>query len=137
LRDKIRSQLPKDARYAGVIIALVMGDQNSIEQDDWRIFNATGIGHLISISGLHVTMLSGVGASLGAFLWRHRTWPLLLPVSKVAAVSGFITAFIYAWLAGFQIPAQRTMSSILDSVSLDMNSLETVDASSHSSERCF
>ncbi len=82
-------------------------------------------------------MLSGVGASLGAFLWRRRTWPLLLPVSKVAAVSGFITAFIYAWLAGFQIPAQRTMSSILDSVSLDMNSLETVDASSHSSERCF
>lgn len=109
LRDKIRSQLPKDARYAGVIIALVMDDQNSIEQDDWRIFNATGIGHLISISGLHVTMLSGVGASLGAFLWRRRTWPLLLPVSKVAAVSGFITAFIYAWLAGFQIPAQRTM----------------------------
>lgn len=146
LRDKIRSQLPKDARYAGVIIALVMGDQNSIEQDDWRIFNATGIGHLISISGLHVTMLSGVGASLGAFLWRRRTWPLLLPVSKVAAISGFITAFIYAWLAGFQIPAQRTMSSILDIATLNINllgildtiPLEAVDAKSHCLLRlCF
>jgi len=41
--------LPSDARYAGVIIALVMGDQNAIDQDDWRIFNATGVGHLISI----------------------------------------------------------------------------------------
>lgn len=109
LRKKIRSMLPIDSRYAGVIIALVMGDQNAIDQEDWLVFNATGIGHLISISGLHVTMLAGVGASLAAFIWRRRTWPLLIPVSKVAAVSGFMTAFIYAWLAGFQIPAQRTM----------------------------
>jgi predicted membrane metal-binding protein len=29
-----------------------MGDQNAIEQDDWRVFNATGIGHLISITRL-------------------------------------------------------------------------------------
>jgi competence protein ComEC len=109
LRKKIQSMLPEDARYAGVLVALVMGDQNAINQDDWQVFNATGIGHLISISGLHVTMLAGVGASLAAFIWRRRTWPLIAPVSKVAAVSGFMTAFIYAWLAGFQIPAQRTM----------------------------
>ncbi len=109
LRKKIQSILPADARYVGVLIALVMGDQNAINQDDWQVFNATGIGHLISISGLHVTMLAGVGASLAAFIWRRRTLPLIAPVSKVAAVSGFATAFIYAWLAGFQIPAQRTM----------------------------
>ncbi len=109
LRQKIQSMLPDDARYVGVLIALVMGDQNAINQDDWQVFNATGIGHLISISGLHVTMLAGVGASCAAFIWRRRTWPLIAPVSKVAALSGFATAFIYAWLAGFQIPAQRTM----------------------------
>lgn len=109
LRKKILSMLPMDARYGGVLVALVMGDQNAIDQDDWQVFNATGIGHLISISGLHVTMLAGVGASLAAFIWRRRDWPLMIPVSKVAAVSGFLTAFIYAWLAGFQIPAQRTM----------------------------
>ncbi|WP_251373136.1 DNA internalization-related competence protein ComEC/Rec2 [Polynucleobacter ibericus] len=109
LRKKILTMLPADARYAGVLVALVMGDQNAINQDDWQVFNATGIGHLISISGLHVTMLAGVGASFAAFIWRRRTWPLIAPVSKVAAVSGFVTAFIYAWLAGFQIPAQRTM----------------------------
>ena len=89
LRKKIQKLLPEDARYAGVIIALVMGDQNAIDQDDWRIFNATGIGHLISISGLHVTMLAGVGASIAAFIWRRRSWPLLIPVGKVAASAGF------------------------------------------------
>lgn len=109
LRKKIQDLLPKDAKYAGVIIALVMGDQNAIDQNDWRVFNATGIGHLISISGLHVTMLAGVGAAIASLIWRRRHLPLLMPVTKVAAVAGFLTAFIYAWLAGFQIPAQRTM----------------------------
>ena len=109
LRKRILSMLPTDARYGGVLVALVMGDQNAIDQDDWQVFNATGIGHLISISGLHVTILAGVGASLAAFIWRRRDWPLMIPVSKVAAITGFLTAFIYAWLAGFQIPAQRTM----------------------------
>ncbi len=109
LRQKIRRSLPTDARYGGVIAALVMGDQNAIDQDDWRVFNATGIGHLISISGLHVTMLAGFGAMFATFLWRRNTLPLWVPVGKVAAAAGFLTAFVYAWLAGFQIPAQRTM----------------------------
>ena len=109
LRQKIRRLLPKDARYSGVISALVMGDQNAIDQEDWRVFNATGIGHLISISGLHVTMLAGFGAMLATFFWRRNTLPIWVPVGKVAAAVGFLTAFVYAWLAGFQIPAQRTM----------------------------
>jgi competence protein ComEC len=109
LRQKIQRLLPKDARYGGVIAALVMGDQNAIDQEDWRVFNATGIGHLISISGLHVTMLAGFGAMLATFIWRRNTLPLSVPVGKVAAAVGFLTAFVYAWLAGFQIPAQRTM----------------------------
>ncbi|OZA73978.1 MAG: competence protein ComEC, partial [Polynucleobacter sp. 39-46-10] len=109
LRQKIQRLLPRDARYGGVIAALVMGDQNAIDQEDWRVFNATGIGHLISISGLHVTMLAGFGAMLATFLWRRNNLPLLIPVGKFAAAVGFLTAFVYAWLAGFQIPAQRTM----------------------------
>lgn len=109
LREKIARLLPQNARYGGVISALVMGDQNAIAQDDWKVFNATGIGHLISISGLHVTMLAGVGAMIAAWIWRRKHLPLSIPVGKVAAASGFLTAFIYAWLAGFQIPAQRTM----------------------------
>ena len=109
LRQKIGRLLTKNARYGGVISALVMGDQNAIEQEDWHVFNATGIGHLISISGLHVTMLAGFGAMIAAYLWRRNTLPLLIPVGKASAAAGFLTAFIYAWLAGFQIPAQRTM----------------------------
>src|SRR5205823_3243588 len=40
--------------YAPVIVALVIGDQRGIGPSDWQVFNRTGIGHLISISGLHI-----------------------------------------------------------------------------------
>jgi competence protein ComEC len=109
LRDKIKRLLHDNRPYAGVLVALVMGDQNAIDQADWRVFNATGIGHLISISGLHVTMLAGLGALVASRVWRRGSLPLVMPVPRVTAAAGFITAFFYAWIAGFQIPAQRTM----------------------------
>jgi competence protein ComEC len=109
LRDKIKRLLHDNRPYAGVLVALVMGDQNAIDQADWRVFNATGIGHLISISGLHVTMLAGLGALIASRMWRRGSLPLVMPVPRVTAAAGFITAFFYAWIAGFQIPAQRTM----------------------------
>ena len=109
LRERIKAGAPDGATYVGVLIALVMGEQNAIAQSDWRVFNATGIGHLISISGLHVTMLAGMAAALANRLWRTRSLPLFCSAQKVGALSGFIVALIYTWLAGFQIPAQRTM----------------------------
>lgn len=109
LRRKILNAFSKEAAYAGVLVALVIGDQNSINQEDWKIFNATGIGHLISISGLHVTMLAGFGAFLAQFLWRRSNLSMVLPAQKIGVLFGLLTAFIYSLLAGFQIPAQRTM----------------------------
>ncbi len=109
LRDKIQRLINADAPYRGVLIALVLGDQNAIPQADWKVFNATGIGHLISISGLHVTMIAGLGAALAGQLWRRGALPLWCPIPQVTALAGLLSAFAYAWLAGFQIPAQRTM----------------------------
>jgi len=99
--------------YAGVIVALVIGDQRGIDQDDWDIFNRTGISHLVSISGLHITMVAGLAAWIMSFLWRRSFWtdlhlPLRLPAQKAAALAGAITALLYVLLAGFGVPAQRT-----------------------------
>ena len=116
LRERIQNQLVnKD--YAGVIVALVMGDQRAIEQSDWEIFNRTGIGHLVSISGLHITMVAALFAGLMQWLWRHSFFtraslPLLMPAQKIAAATGFFAALIYVALAGFGIPAMRTLMMI-------------------------
>ncbi len=113
LRERILGALP-DARYAGVIVALVIGDQRGIAQSDWEIFNRTGIGHLVSISGLHITMIAALFSGLAHFLWRHSFFigsalPLRMPSRKVAALAGLIVALLYVALAGFGIPAQRTL----------------------------
>ena len=112
LRDRITNAL-EGKKYAGVIVALVIGDQRGIDQDDWDIFNRTGISHLVSISGLHITMLAGLAAWVMSALWRRSFWteaqlPLRLPAQKAAALAGAVTALLYVLLAGFGVPAQRT-----------------------------
>ena len=113
LRSSIRSNLG-DRQYAGVIVALVVGDQRAIEQSDWTVFNRTGISHLVSISGLHITMISGLCAWVASALWRRsfftsRQLPLLIPAQKVAVLAGAASALVYVALAGFGVPAQRTL----------------------------
>ena len=113
LRDRIHDALP-DKKYAGVIVALVIGDQRAVSQSDWRVFTRTGVGHLISISGLHITMVSGMFAALVLALWRRSFFtrahlPLLLPAQKAAALAGASMALVYVLLAGFGVPAQRTL----------------------------
>ncbi|MFC5475406.1 DNA internalization-related competence protein ComEC/Rec2 [Paraherbaspirillum soli] len=113
LRRRILTALP-GRPYAGVLVALVIGDQQAIDQSDWEIFNRTGISHLVSISGLHITMIAGLFAALMSALWRRSFFtdaglPLYLPAQKVAALSGALAALLYVLLAGFGVPAQRTL----------------------------
>lgn len=108
-RARVFSALP-DAEHAGVIAALVIGDQRSIAPHQWQVFTRTGVNHLMSISGLHVTMVSSLAFALVSGLWRR--WPALtlhLPARKAAAIAGLLVAFSYALLAGFAVPAQRTV----------------------------
>lgn len=113
LRLRIQQAL-KDQPYAGVIVALVMGDQRAVSQADWTVFNRTGIGHLVSISGLHITMIAALFSALVHRLWRYSFFtraslPLRLPAQHAAALAGVVAALIYVALAGFGIPAQRTL----------------------------
>ncbi|OBV38178.1 DNA internalization-related competence protein ComEC/Rec2 [Janthinobacterium psychrotolerans] len=116
-RAALRARILRSLRgkeYAGVIVALVVGDQRAIPQSDWQVFNRTGVSHLISISGLHITMIAGMVALGVGALWRRsfftgRQLPLLLPAQKVAALAGAVAALLYVLLAGFGVPAQRTL----------------------------
>ncbi len=113
LRERITQAL-SGQRYASVIVALVIGDQRGVAASDWELFNRTGIGHLVSISGLHITMIAALAAALANGLWRHSLFgagalPLRIPAQQVAALAGLLAAGGYVALAGFGIPAQRTL----------------------------
>ncbi len=113
LRQRIEQALPS-ARHAGVIVALVIGDQRGIGERDRQFFNLTGIGHLVSISGLHITMIAALAAAAMRRAWRHGSWrqrplPLLMPAQKAGALAGIAVAIVYVALAGFGVPAMRTL----------------------------
>lgn len=108
LRTRFHETLP-DAPYVGILVALAIGDQASISQDEWRLFTRTGVNHLMSISGLHITLLSGIFFWLTYWLWRRNPrLTLRLPARKAAALVGVLVALAYSLISGFEIPAQRT-----------------------------
>lgn len=113
LRDHVRSRFLSampDAPYLGVLIALTVGDQRSIPNTQWQVFNRTGVTHLVSISGLHVTMVAALFGWLANHLWRRSERLMLrVPAQKAAIVVAWLAAFAYALLAGFEVPAQRTL----------------------------
>ena len=99
-----------DHAYAGILIALAIGDQNAIDAGQWQLFARTGVSHLMSISGLHVTMVASLFAALVSWLWRRAPALMLaLPARKASALAGFLAALAYCLIAGFAVPAQRTL----------------------------
>jgi competence protein ComEC len=113
LRESVRERFHAvlgDASYAGVLLALAIGDDDAISDADWETFRQTGTVHLMSISGLHVTMLAGFAFLLVQGLWRRsEALTLRLAARKAATVAGLAVAFAYALLAGFAVPTQRTV----------------------------
>lgn len=109
LRDELLAQVP-DARAAGVLAALSLGDQGAINRDDWAVFRRTGVAHLVSISGLHITMFAWLARGLIGRLWR-RSERLMLwrPAPHASRLGGVLLAWAYAVFAGWGVPAQRTV----------------------------
>ncbi len=96
--------------YAAEISALVAGDDSAIKVDDWLVYLRTGVNHLMSISGLHITMLAGLAFNAVSFIWRRvERLSLALPARQAATIAGLVAALLYSLIAGFSIPTQRTL----------------------------
>ena len=112
-----RKLLQGDAQsrsLAGVISALVMGDQAAIQAADWDLFRATGVAHLMSISGLHITLFAWVMAAAIRGIWRMSALCgsrlcLHWPAPHVALLAGTLMATLYALFSGWGLPSQRTV----------------------------
>ena len=113
------SQADATERAAGIVAALLMGDQRAIAQSDWGIFRRTGVSHLLSISGLHITLFAWLASMLVGTLWRQSArmgWAapcLWLPAPTAALWGGVALAALYAWFSGWGVPAQRTCIMLL------------------------
>ncbi len=115
--DRLRQRLRARLRAAlgghpltGPLTALALGDRSAMTPGQWATLRATGTGHLMAISGLHVGLVAGLALALAAWCWArvpmlaHR-WPARGP----AAVAGLAAGGAYAALAGFSVPTQRAL----------------------------
>lgn len=115
-RHEVRERmLPhvQDKRYGAVLLALAIGDQASVQAEDWDVFNRTGITHLVSISGTHVTMIAGLGGLVLVAVWRRVSFggqclAERIPAQVAGALGALLVAWLYCLLAGWGVPAQRT-----------------------------
>ena len=100
-------------RYAGIVEALAIGESRDIDAGQWEVLTATGIVHLVAISGSHITLIAGLVFFIARRAWL--LWPRLAlrwPAPKAAAVAALAAAAIYSGLDGFSVPSQRALMMI-------------------------
>ena len=124
----------------GLIKALAVGIRDGVERQQKTALIQTGTAHLLAISGMLVGMVASAAFMLGSLLWRlallclntsrlaiilslrrgsHRPKSLQhIPLwirdrARFAAMVALLSATIYALLAGFTLPTQRALLTLL------------------------
>ena len=102
-----------------LLLALLFGDKSQISEVRWQQLRQTGTGHLIAISGLHLSVVFGlVFICCFGLLTRFRFGQLLL--AKIHCQYGLFPlyasltlattmAWVYAYLAGYSVSTQRAL----------------------------
>lgn len=103
-------------RAGGFAAALVSGDRSFMAEADQQALRASGLSHLLAISGLHMAMVGGL-----VYFLAWRTLALIEPlalrvaVQKPAAVAALIASFAYLVISGASVSTQRAfiMSAVV------------------------
>lgn len=105
--ERIRAVIPPER--SGVAEALITGERGSIPREVNDSLQTSGLAHILSISGLHMTLVAGM------CFWLVRAvlalWPPLAtsyPIKKWAAVAGLVMGFAYMILADASVATQRS-----------------------------
>lgn len=91
--------------------AMVVGDQSAIDDEVREVMAASGLAHIYSISGLHLSIVAGgIYFLLRLLLVCIPTVASRWPVKKIAAIGGTVAALAYLLLAGgiANVPALRS-----------------------------
>lgn len=102
-----------DRDAAALIAGLAVGSTATISREQWRVYGATGTVHLVAISGLHVTLFAWLATRAARFGWRRLQLGRCGDREPFAACCGLLAATGYALLAGFGVPARRTLLMLL------------------------
>lgn len=103
-------QKVSDPSARGLLRGLILGDRSSIPPEVVESFRATGLSHLLAISGLHVGLVGVFVYGLMRVFLRRSTWVLLhWPVRKLAALASIPFLMFYVFVAGAPVTAVRAL----------------------------
>lgn len=106
--ERIIKAMP--AREAGIANALMTGERAAISEQDNQEMRDSGIFHIISISGLHISMIAGVVFFAVRFLMAlFPTFALYHPIKKYAAVIALVATILYMFMVGATVPTVRSV----------------------------
>ena len=94
-----------------IAAALLTGGQSGIPAPDMQAMRDSGLAHLLSVSGLHIAIVMGIGFALirGALaLWPG--FALRFGTKPVAALAALGFGGFYMVLTGSQVPMQRSFA---------------------------
>ena len=104
MQDRIGGQ------KGAVASALMTGDRSGIEEATNEAMRASNLYHIISISGLHMSMLAGfvyTALRLALVLAQGLGAPVPLAVHKLAAGGALAASAAYLWLSGGGVATER------------------------------
>ncbi|MDR3386251.1 MAG: DNA internalization-related competence protein ComEC/Rec2 [Rudaea sp.] len=118
--DRLRMRIGQDIAStlgpgpaADLLRALAFGDQHAMDEHEWAVARATGIPHLIAISGLHIALFASFGVFLVRGLWKLvPRLTLRWPAPLIEALVSLLFGTVYAMLAGFGLPTRRALVMI-------------------------
>lgn len=98
MKQKLKKVMsPRDS---AILSGMVLGGYDSIDADTVRGFAATGLVHILSVSGSHIALLIGFVLSAGRLLRFSKSMSTGLSVFLV---------LVYAFLCGFSPPVVRSV----------------------------
>ncbi len=99
---------------AGIARAIITGDQSAVTDDARDVMATAGIAHVLSVSGLHLTLVAGgVFAAVRLLLSLSDAVARRLPAKRVAALGGVVAAVLYFAISGGNVAAVRATVMIL------------------------
>jgi len=116
LRERLTTHVQGqvEGSAGGIAAALVTGDRGAISEEDGEALRRSGLAHLLSVSGLHVTAV--VGATMLLVLRLLALSPALAlrwPLPVVAAGAAGVAAVGYTLLTGAEVPTVRSCIAAL------------------------
>ncbi len=112
LSAHVRSRL--DGSAGGIAAAFATGDRGGIAIEDEEAMRASGLTHLLSISGLHITaVVAAVIFATMRLLALSPTLALRLPLPLIAAGAGALAGVGYTLLTGAEVPTIRSCIAAL------------------------